>query len=64
MSIVAIDLNRSFLIMRLKSIEMYSTGANIIHYTVAIVPYAKFEPPDLDRMIESDPNSKYYSYNT
>jgi hypothetical protein len=55
MSTVTIDLSRSFLIVRVRSAEMYSTVVNTVYGTAA---HARSESPDLDRMTERDPNSK------
>jgi hypothetical protein len=56
---VPIDQNRSFLIMRLRLVEMLSTVVNIIHGTVALT---RFDQLDLDRTAERKPNSQHYSY--
>jgi hypothetical protein len=70
-STVAIDPSRSFLIVRLRSAETHSTGANTAHDTVEntvvihdTVACARSEPTDLDRTTDMGLNSEYCSYST
>jgi hypothetical protein len=67
-STVAIDPSRSFLIVRLRSVEMHNTVEGCLWHcskdVYGTVTRARSEPPDLDRVTERGLNVGYCSYGT